>query len=589
MRLVFAIVSFALAAVLIGFGIAQRTVLAGDDHVTAAVTSASSAPVTIIDGKTLNTFDRSQTIEISGAESTFAAYGRASDIVAWVGDASYNKVGYDPETGDLTSELVVGTDTEVPDPAGSDLWLADFTEEGSLGFTVNVPDDISVVIIGDGIAPAPANVAVTWPLDNSTPFAVPLVISGSVLLLIGLVFLLLAINHIRKARGPRRKQLKLPRVPKPPAYKAIKSPRRPAAQPVPHGRRSARLLVVAPVVLVGAMSLGACASPMSTIANNDIVEASTKSAESTDTTAKDAEVQTPAVTEAQAKRIVARISATVEEADATGNAELIATRMAGPALELRLANYKIRAVDTSAPAQPAIPSGPVKIILPQQNDTWPRTVFVVIQDETNDKIAPMSLMLVQDDPRAQYKVHYAIALEPGAVIPKVAEAAVGTSRLDVDSKFLSVAPSELWSDYGDILNSDAESAFYDLFKVEGDTLRTEVGKAAKDVKKSKIPGTASLTFSNEIGTGQTIALATNDAGALVAVSLNEIETISPVESGAAVNAPSQVAALLGKALSTKGLRATYGDQLLFYVPGVDSGGKIVLLGYSQGLISAAEL
>ena len=79
------------------------------------------------------------------------------------------------------------------------------------------------------------------------------------------------------------------------------------------------------------------------------------------------------------------------------------------------------------------------------------------------------------------------------------------------------------------------------------------------------------------------------AGALVSVTLEETSTITPVESGAAVNAPPQVAALLGKKLSTKGLRATYGDQLLFYVPKAGSDGKIVLLGYSQGLISAAEL
>jgi len=86
-----------------------------------------------------------------------------------------------------------------------------------------------------------------------------------------------------------------------------------------------------------------------------------------------------------------------------------------------------------------------------------------------------------------------------------------------------------------------------------------------------------------------VALATNDSGALVAVNLNEIETVKTVEAGAAVNAPKTVKALLGKSLSTKGLKATYGDQLLFYVPSSVKGGKIVLLGYSQGLIAASEL
>jgi hypothetical protein len=41
--------------------------------------------------------------------------------------------------------------------------------------------------------------------------------------------------------------------------------------------------------------------------------------------------------------------------------------------------------------------------------------------------------------------------------------------------------------------------------------------------------------------------------------------------------------------SSKGLVATYGDQLLFYVPSAtDKSKKIVLLGFSQGLIAAKE-
>ena len=204
MRLVLAIVSFSLAALLIGFGIAQRTVLQGPDHITAAVETTSKATVTVIDGATLNSFDRGQTIRATGADTIFAAYGRTGDVLAWVGDTtSYNAITLDPATNELVSTLVSGTETEVPNPAGSDLWLADYTETKSLGFTVNVPEDISVIIVSDGIEPAPSKVSVTWLLDNSTPFAGPLVIGGAILLLLGLGFLLWAVNHIRRSRGPR--------------------------------------------------------------------------------------------------------------------------------------------------------------------------------------------------------------------------------------------------------------------------------------------------------------------------------------------------------------------------------------------------
>ena len=42
-------------------------------------------------------------------------------------------------------------------------------------------------------------------------------------------------------------------------------------------------------------------------------------------------------------------------------------------------------------------------------------------------------------------------------------------------------------------------------------------------------------------------------------------------------------------MSTKGVVATYGDQLLFYVPPAGSDSKIVLLGYTQGLVKAGEV
>ena len=65
--------------------------------------------------------------------------------------------------------------------------------------------------------------------------------------------------------------------------------------------------------------------------------------------------------------------------------------------------------------------------------------------------------------------------------------------------------------------------------------------------------------------------------------------MTPVEAGAAVNPSGQVKALSGLAISTKGVTATYGDQLLFYVPPAGSDGKIVLLGYSYGLVTASEV
>ena len=580
MRLVLAIISFSLAALLIGFGIAQRTVFAGPDHVTAAVsTTSSKATVSVIDGKTLNSFDRSQTVRLTDADTIFAAYGRTDDVLAWVGDASYNAITFDPATNELVSTLVSGSETEVPNPAGSDLWLADYTETKDLTFTVNVPDGISVLIVSDGVKPAPAAVSVTWLLDNSTPFAGPLVIAGAVMLLLGLGFLLWAVNTIRRSRGPRRRQPKLPKVPRKAVYKPVKKG---APQPaaITRGRRSAGMVAV-PTILVGALLLSGCTEAVPSVQTDQALDTAATSTPA-------AELGTPAVTERQAKRIVTRVATAIAESDATNDPVLAATRLDGPALEYRAANYAIRksVADYAAPAP--IPASTVEITLPQRNDAWPRTVLAVVQG-ADAAVAPVTLVLIQDDPRSQYKVHYSITLQPGTVFPKVPPASIGTSRVGPDSPLLATKPAELAADYGDTLILDTDSAFYNLFQVDGDSLRASVGKAAQEAKKAPIPSTAQLTFANAPGSGQTVVMVTNDGGAIVAVQLTETETIKSIEAGAAVNAPTDVAALLGKNMSTTGITATYSDQLLFYVPKADTDGKIVLLGYSQGLISAAEL
>jgi hypothetical protein len=581
---VLAIASFVLAALMIGFGIAQRTVLATPDHVTASVTTTSEATVTVIDGATLNSFDRGQTVMATDPGTIFAAYGRTSDVLAWVGKASYNALTFDPETQKLVSTLVPGSETEVPNPAGSDLWLADYTQSKELGFTINVPEDISVLIVSDGVKPAPATVSVTWLLDNSTPFAGPLVVAGAIVLLLGLGFLLWAVNHVRRSRGPRRKQPKLPKVPRKPTYKPIKRGSQPA---VPHGRRSASMVAV-PALLAGALLLTACTADTPTTLENGTAIEVAATGDPSDVPQGESTLDTPAVTVPQARRIVTRISETVTESDTSLDPVLAATRLDGPALALRTANYAVRKVVSTFAAPTAIPPSEVSVTLPQQNDAWPRTVFVVVKE--NAATAPtLALLLIQDDPRSQYKAHYAVALEPGLDLPGVANASIGTNRVASDSGFYTMVPADLALAYGEILLKDTDAEFYDMFDAEGDTLRTAFGKEAKAARAAQIPSTAQLTFDRAAGKGQIIVLGTNDRGAIVAVELAESETIKPIEVGAAVNAPPDVAALLGKGLSTKGITANYSDELLFYVPSAATGGKILLLGYSTGLISAAEL
>ena len=128
MRFVLATVALVIAIGLAGFGVAQRTILNGANNVTAEVQTTSDAAVTVIGGTTLNSLDGRQNVAVSGSDTIFAAYARTSDVLAWIGDTTYNEIGFDAQTLELTSTTRVGAETAVPSPAGSDLWLRDTRE-----------------------------------------------------------------------------------------------------------------------------------------------------------------------------------------------------------------------------------------------------------------------------------------------------------------------------------------------------------------------------------------------------------------------------------------------------------------------------
>ena len=579
MRIVLAIVSFTLAAVMIVSGIAQRTFLAAPDKVVLETQVATDAPVTVIDSSALNAYVGNQTITITGADQVTGAYGRTGDVLGWIGEADYNLVTLDEE-GELTSELVRGGQHEVPSLVGSDLWFEDYEGGSSLTTVVSAPEGVSFLVASDGVEPAPDRFTIAWPLDNSTPWSGPLIVVGAVLLLVGLVLLLFGINAMRGG-GPRRKPQKMPKVPRRPQYK----PNRRAIDKPASGRRAIRPSVAAATLLVGGFALTGCSADVGPLATGSPVSAPSASA----TSEPGAQLAPPAATEQQVERIVSRIAEVVGDADAARDGDLLATRMDGAALELRLANYAIRGADAGIAALPAIPAGPVQLVLPQQTDTWPRTVLAIIQDEGETAIAPVALFLEQPTARENYKISYAITLEPAAALPEVAPADIGAARLAADSPLLRTTPKDLALAYADILEKDVESPFYLDFETDGDSLRESVGLAAKQAIIASLPSTAAVTFGHAIGEADPIVLATNDAGALIAVHLYETTSVRPTEAGAAVNPTGSVKALSGVAVSTKGVIATYGDQLLFYVPPAGGDGKIVLLGYSQGLVKASEI
>lgn len=635
MRFVFAIVAFIAAAVMIGLGIAQRTVFLEPERVALSAEFNGETAFIVIEPEALAAQPGKQTISVSGSDTAFISYGRSADVEAWLGDNPYQSVTFDAEADELATEVVTTAPVDDPDPAqptetatptpsatpaptteadaepdpaalaaatpvGSDLWLDEFTGERSLTTTVDVPEDISVLIASDGLSPAPTTVELDWPTDNATPWAGPLIAGGALVFLVGIGLVISGFVHHRRSRGPRRN------LPKGPRGKMLSAPKPTRSSQLAGGRRAVgrvKRVALVPLLVVPAIALSACSSDYWPNFDQAAAPATSapatpsESGEPTESAAAEESSVQPAVTVPQMERIMRRVAVFTGEVDEARDAKRAAERFTGPALAARTANYKIRGTLADHPVPPAIPASPLTLTLPQQVTGWPRTVLTIAKNADDPTIAPTALVLVQETPRDNYQVLYSMALAPDADVPEVAPASIGAAPISPEFKGLVMPTGQVAAAYADVLMKGDESEFAAAFDPEGDLLREQLGvegqKAIRDALKKESP-TAEIAFSNAVGDSPTIALATNDAGALVTVSINQTEKVTPNDGGTiGFQAGAPGAALSGfTGKSAKGVQRQIGMQLLFYVPGVGTGDEkeqIRLLGWSESLIGASEI
>jgi hypothetical protein len=286
------------------------------------------------------------------------------------------------------------------------------------------------------------------------------------------------------------------------------------------------------------------------------------------------------------KKILVDLEKVAKDADLVSDKKVLVSRFTGPALEQRTANYVLRTRSASVAPMPKIVSKPITFSLPAATDAWPRTLMVVT-DETGDDALPQMLVLQQETPRSNYMLWYNIRLMPGAKIPEVPAADVGAIPVEVDSLFLKLAPKDIATGYGDILDKGAASLSFGLF----DTAKDEFYKQVSESQKTQVENltTGKITFKHSLGNKNVISLATSTAGALVAIYVKDTYVIRPKTRGSAVAVSGQEKVLLGADGSTRGITSVYGDMMLFYVPALSDPAGIRLLGVSQGLISVRSL
>lgn len=602
MRFVWAVLAFILAAAAIGGGIAQRTIFVDREAGQVSIDVPGGAAYVMIDGSVLGTHAGTQTLEASvPGKNLTVAYGRTADMSAWLSDATYAHVTLDAQ-GAPVSQIIEPSVTapETPrNPAGSDLWLGEATAESTVSEKLQVPQTMSVLVATDGQSAAPATIDLSWPVSNLTPWAGPLILLGVILLAVGIVLYILAVRHLRRSRGPRRKG---------PPPLAITEPLQtidqqgldeagagrgvitatPTRRSLGRGRRF--VVTVPAMVVAGALLAGCSPESWPQVGSSDTPEPTAS------VVVPEGE-QPPAVTQAQAGQILERVAATVAQADSTLDATLAGTRLADAMLDERTANYTIRGKFSSQAALAAIPTAPLMLVLPQSMSEWPRSVVTVIADPAKEKDTPVIAVLQQQDAWSPYKLSYLSNLTASSTVPDVAPAEIGARSVPPESPFLLLPPAQVAAAYADVLQNGDNSASAALFDAESDEFRAKV-QAKRDEQRAQFNQSAAETgtidFGSLAGSYAPVSLATIESGAIVAVSVFETETVKPTTSDATIkldgDSPNEtVQALTGTTSSNKGYETTFSDQLFFYVPNKAAGGKIQLLAFDSHVLNAKVL
>jgi len=585
-RFIVSVILFGVAAVMVGAGILTHTVFSSPASYTQSVTIANPAPITVIDSTSLNEISSTQTISvIGGAEGTIyvegpdattiaesatsdrivMAWGRQGDVLAYIGNVPYQSVKANGIEGELTVKNFAGPETATPDPMGSDLWVEQFEGKKTLSQDVTTPKGNLILIATDGALPAPKAITITWKMDVDRSVPTTLFYGGLGIALVGGIFYYL--GWLANRRKHRHRQGRMPKAPRPPKWRPSRQQREPRRR---GGRRA--LPFIAWALTVPVMLAGCSVFPSISPEPLPVVKASPRGV---------------AVTAAQFDRILGEVVATLATADEQRAENIAATRLDGAALRFRLAQYKVLAQNEDLAELFAIPAGKVRLLLPQKTITWPRSVFAVIDDAKGSDAPSVAVVMTQNSPRENYKVSYTIALEPGAKIPSVSSPEAGAAVLYGETELLSVTPAQAVEHYGDLLMFGKKSEFANDF--DSDSLQTQIGAASKAKRVEELGQTAKFTWKDSITDDVPLVFATAESGALMMVTLEEKEIVTPAVPGAAITTTGAVKALSTITSSMTGLEADYQYQLLFYVPSLGSTEKIRLLGYSYALTAALKL
>lgn len=565
----------AAALVLLGLltllaGIGQRTIWAPAETFTASLPENSAeAPLTVIDQGLRTLHGGTPTITVEGDGSFLLAAGRPDDVEAWVGKTAHNTVtGVSEDGKELQVEHADG-EAAAPNPAASDLWVATENASGELEYSWTPPadGDWSLLLASDGTKPAPAKVSMTFPNDTSTPWAIPLMLFGGVLILAGIYVVLGGGTLRRDGNGTG-------------GGFARKAKARSEARA--RARQASGLNLVAAGLAATLVAVSAPVAHAATASPEPSGGVSSTEAPTGGSDEASGSAAAPVLLDTQFRRILEQVSSAVEAADAAKNAGKLAGRVAGTELEVRTQNYKIRSKVATYAARMPVRSTKLLTTVVTTDRTWPRSVLAVTQGDGN--VVPQLLTLVQASPRENYKLMETTPLQPGATFPSISRE--GTDTLAADDKSgLLYSGSEAMAGLADRLGK-SNSAFKSKL-VEGKSSPYIADTLSYQAEVAKAGTNGNFSFTHKVVPASTVVFRTSDGGALVLGRINFGFQGTPKADGDKLTIGSDAAALAGGTETTTGMVLTFAESVAVYVPPAGSADPMKLVAATRGLVGAS--
>ena len=281
-------------------------------------------------------------------------------------------------------------------------------------YTWSAPADgeWSLLLAADGTKPAPSSISMTFPNDTSTPWAVPLMVLGVLLILVGGAAVPRKPGQRRRRRRDEARERETAR------WWRNCHPAHPAGGNAAGQQRSAR--PGRPRVTQAGVDGRRPTAGSEGRPGRITGLAATRQRSWSDGTAIAAQATTPpghrrrplpqrlptaespVLLDSQFRRILEQVAGAVDAGDAAKDAGKLGPAWAARKCRSGPQNYKIRSQVGAYEARMPVRATKLLTTVVTTDRDWPRTVLAVTQGEGN--VVPQLLTLIQDSPRENYKL-----------------------------------------------------------------------------------------------------------------------------------------------------------------------------------------